>query len=104
KAYADEALRHFLFFAGEALRLAAVSPGTRVLDVGAGPGTVSVLAASAGARVTAVDISDGMLAELRRRAAEAGVASAIEAHVGDAQKLSFPDRAFDAAFSMFALM
>jgi ubiquinone/menaquinone biosynthesis C-methylase UbiE len=104
RAYVDEALRHFLTYAGEALRLAAPPPGARVLDVACGPGTVSVLAASAGARVTAIDISEAMLVELRARAAAAGVAGAIDARLGDAQRLPFARATFDAAFSMFGLM
>src|SRR5262245_17324665 len=98
RAYAQEALRHFLVYAAEAVRLADLPPAARVLDVAAGPGTISVMVAAAGARVTAIDISQAMLAELRARAATAGVAAAIEVHHGDAQKLPFADGAFNAAF------
>lgn len=103
-AYADEALGHFLIYAAEALRLADLPPTARVLDVAAGPGTVAVMAAQAGARVTAIDISEAMLTRLYARAEAAGVASAIEIHHGDAQTLPFARGAFDAAFSMFGLM
>lgn len=46
----------------------------------------------------------GMLAELRRRADEAGLRDAIEMHQGDAQQLPFASGAYDGAFSMFGLM
>jgi SAM-dependent methyltransferase len=103
-AYVDEALGHFLVYAVEALRLADLQPSARVLDVAAGPGTISVMAAQAGARVTAIDISAEMLACLYARAEAAGVASVIDVHHGDAQTLPFAAGAFDAAFSMFGLM
>jgi len=44
----------------------------RILDVGAGTGAMSVLAASLGHRVTALDLSDGMLGRLRDKAADRG--------------------------------
>lgn len=47
--------------------------GTRVLELGAGTGRVAVPLAEAGAKVTGVDVSAGMLDLARARAAEAGV-------------------------------
>ncbi|MEZ5094863.1 MAG: methyltransferase domain-containing protein [Nocardioides sp.] len=46
----------------------------RVLDVGGGDGRDAVSLAAAGHRVTLVDTAEGMLAEARRRASEAGAA------------------------------
>jgi SAM-dependent methyltransferase len=43
-------------------------PPSRVLDVGAGTGAMSLLAADLGHRVTALDLSPGMLAGARRKA------------------------------------
>lgn len=42
--------------------------GARVLDIGCGPGALSLPLARAGAEVTALDISEGMLARLRESA------------------------------------
>lgn len=103
-AYTAEVLPDFDVYAGEALRLAALPSGARVADVAAGPGTITLQAARAGVRVSAIDISEGMLAELRRRAGEAGLMDLIEVHHGDAQRLPFESGAYDAAFSMFGLM
>lgn len=47
--------------------------GARVLELGAGTGRVAVPLAEAGAKVTGVDLSPGMLEVARARAAEAGV-------------------------------
>jgi SAM-dependent methyltransferase len=103
-AYATESLRHFDVYARAAIELAALPAGARVADVAAGPGTISLQVAAAGGRSTAIDLSEGMLVELRRRAEAAGLAGAIEVHQGDAQKLPFESGAYDAAFSMFGLM
>jgi ubiquinone/menaquinone biosynthesis C-methylase UbiE len=67
-----------------------LSPGERVLDIGCGTGrTAAVLAGSYGVQVVGLDPSPGMLAEAR--------AKGIEAHVGRAEALPFPDGRFDVA-------
>lgn len=48
-------------------------PPARVLDCGAGTGFLTLLAARLGHRVTALDLSPGMLAKLRDHAATAGL-------------------------------
>src|SRR5436190_6842798 len=49
----------------------------RVLDVGAGTGFLSLLAAGLGHRVTAHDLSPAMLGRLTEKAAEAGLAVTV---------------------------
>jgi SAM-dependent methyltransferase len=99
--YVAENLRSFEAFAAEALRL--VPAEGDVLDVAAGPGSLSLLAARTARRVYAVDFAPAMLAELRARAAAAAVAN-VDTEIGDGQALPFPDRRFDAAYSMFGLI
>lgn len=53
--------------------LLALAPGESILDMGCGPGVLSVPLAKKGHDVVAVDFSDGMLGELRQAVAEAGV-------------------------------
>lgn len=100
--YVRELQPAFETFARDALARAEVKRGSRVVDVAAGPGTLALLAAREGARVTAVDFAPRMIAALRERAAAEGLG--VEALVGDGMAMALPDRAFDAAFSMFGLM
>ncbi|PAP74974.1 class I SAM-dependent methyltransferase [Rubrivirga marina] len=100
--YAEDLVPLFSRYAADALRLAGVSAGDRVLDVAAGPGTLSFLAVEWGAEVVALDFSDAMVAALRRRSEAESVA--VEVVPGDGQALPFDDGAFDRAFSMFGLI
>jgi ubiquinone/menaquinone biosynthesis C-methylase UbiE len=103
-AYEAELLPYYTHYASEALARAQLPPQARVADVAAGPGPLSLLAAEAGARVSALDVSPRMVEALRARAATAGLAGAIDAQVGDGQRLPFDTGAYDGAFSLFGLM
>lgn len=87
-------------FAGVALGTLALAPGARLLDVGAGSGGASLLAAARGAGVTAVDASVAMAARTAGRAAGA----AVTAVAADAMALPFADGTFDAALSVFGIV
>ena len=99
--YVEENLFVFEAFAREALRLVPATGD--VLDVAAGPGSLSLHAARTARWVHAVDFAPAMLAELRTRADAAGVTN-VTAEVADGQALQFPDQRFDAAYSMFGLI
>jgi len=79
-------------------RLWSQVPPGRVLEVGVGTGK-NMPYYPAGAQVTAVDLSDKMLAQARKRAAREGIQ--VELHEMDAQALSFEDDSFDAAVATF---
>ncbi|GAA3931398.1 class I SAM-dependent methyltransferase [Microbacterium soli] len=66
----------------------------RLLDVGAGPGTITVDFASRVAHVTATEISDEALRLSQALAAEQGAAN-IDFSVEDVHALSFADDGFD---------
>jgi malonyl-CoA O-methyltransferase len=68
--------------------------GLAALDVGCGTGRHALRLAAAGARVTAVDFSEGMLAQARRKAAERGLAVEFVRH-DIAARLPFEDGSFD---------
>jgi len=67
--------------------------GLDCLDLGCGHGMASVVLARRGARVTALDLSAGYLAEAARRAAANGVR--VDVLRADAERLPFADASFD---------
>ena len=98
--YASQTVPLFEKYAAHALERAQLAPQSYVLDVATGPGTLALLAARKGHRVTALDFAADMIAKLRDRAG----GLALEAIEGDGQNLPFADQTFEAGFSMFGLM
>jgi malonyl-CoA O-methyltransferase len=81
-------------------RLSGDVRGKDVLDLGCGTGRHTTWLAHAGARVTAVDFSAGMLAEARRKVPEAAVRFVVhDLH----EPLPFPGRSFDLVVSGLVL-
>jgi SAM-dependent methyltransferase len=83
-----------------------LKPGFRVLDLAAGTGDTSILAArrvGPQGSVLAVDISAAMLAEAASAARQAGLTT-VETLVSDIVSLEVPAHSFDAAISRFGLM
>jgi SAM-dependent methyltransferase len=79
-----------------------VAAGSRILDLGCGPGTDDEALARAGYRVTAIDWSPSMVAQARRRIHEAGLSAAVVVqHLGIHQLDRLPLGIFDAAYSNF---
>ena len=80
---------------------AHLPPGSRVLDIGGGPGRYAIWLAEQGHRVALADISPELLSEARDRIAAAGVDTLVEEIVeADARDLGrWPDASFDAALS-----
>lgn len=90
-----------------ALDLLSPRPGEVIVDVGAGPGTISIDIArrvTPGGRVFAVDPSQGLLAQARQRAAEAGVGHLLDCRVADGRAMPFGPAAFDGAFCHWVLL
>ncbi len=81
----------------------AVSTTARVVDVAAGPGTLTFELASRVAEVDALDFSENMLAQLREGLSKQGIAN-VRAVQGDGMALPYASETFDAGFSMFGLM
>lgn len=100
--HSSETDRNLAEAADAVLRLAAVKPGERVLDVGCGAGAASMMLAGAvgpSGFVRGVDVSKPLLAMARRRAQAANVAF-LEA---DAASHSFSPE-HDLIFSCFGVM
>ncbi|MEU2159743.1 bifunctional class I SAM-dependent methyltransferase/N-acetyltransferase [Streptomyces sp. NPDC019208] len=86
----DDTTRRLLALAGP------VPPRPRVLDLGCGPGRAALLlAAEAGAEVTAVDLHEPFLDELRQAARARGLADRIRTVCADMGAPPVPDGSFD---------
>ena len=90
-------------FAGVAnpFSLGRIEAGERVLDVGCGAGTDSLVAAQMvgpTGRVVGLDMTPEMLAKARAAAAATDVGN-VEFVEGDAEEMPFPDASFDVVIS-----
>ncbi len=74
--------------------LPQLRPDQQLLDVGAGPGTITLDLAARVAQVTATEVGEAELALSRELAAERGVTN-VQFEVQDIHALTFPDNSFD---------
>ena len=80
--------------------------GERALDVAGGTGDLTIgMARQVGrsGEVILTDINESMLREGRGRLVDAGIAGNVRCAVADAERLPFPDRAFDCVTIAFGL-
>lgn len=85
----------------EMLAHAGLTGSERVLDAGTGAGHTALLFAPHVAHVTAVDLSDAMLAQCNQQAKEQGIDN-VEFMVGDVERLDFADETFDLIVSRYS--
>jgi phosphatidylethanolamine/phosphatidyl-N-methylethanolamine N-methyltransferase len=81
---------------------AAEKVGGRILEVGVGTG-ISLPDYDKANSIFGVDISEPMLAKARRRVSELGLGHVEAIQVMDAEKLDFPDNAFDVIVAQYVI-
>jgi SAM-dependent methyltransferase len=81
----------------QVLRAAGVQAGTRLLDIGCGPGLAAQLAAQRGAAVAGLDAAAASIAIARARTQQG------DFRVGEMEELPWPDHTFDVVTSFNAL-
>jgi SAM-dependent methyltransferase len=79
-----------------------LEPGETLLDVACGTGNLSLPAARAGASVTGIDIAPNLIEQAVKNAQNEGLRIAFD--VGDAERLPYPDGAFQTVVTMFGAM
>ena len=84
--------------------LQGASP-THILDVATGTADFAIMAARQlpHARITGIDLSEGMLEAGRKKVTAAGLNDRITLETGDSLALAFPDATFDAATAAFGV-
>jgi phosphatidylethanolamine/phosphatidyl-N-methylethanolamine N-methyltransferase len=82
--------------------VAAERRGGRILEVGVGTG-ISLPDYRRSSRIYAVDLSEPMLEKARRRVAALGLDNVEAIEVMDAERLRFPDAAFDVVVAQYVV-
>lgn len=80
-----------------------VSPGSRVLEVGCGTGTLTFdsdlyKAVGPQGKLIAIDVSEGMLGLAKRKAEQHGNPEQVQFQLASVEHLPFPDSSFEAVF------
>jgi len=84
---------------------AAAAPGISVLEIGCGPGTMAALLADRGASVVAIDRSEEMLGEARRKIEGLGIKTRVQLKNVPAMEIEdrFPEETFDRVIGILIL-
>lgn len=88
----------------KAIQLLKENPPSHLLDIATGTGDFAIAALEVNpAKITGIDISEGMLESGRKKIIEKKLSDRIELLYGDAENISFPDNTFDAAVVAFGV-
>lgn len=85
------------------LRSILPGEGLHVLDAGCGTGFLTMLLAELGHTVHGVDLSEGMMADAKKKVAEAGIEDRVSFSLGDVEKLADADETYDAVVNRHLL-
>jgi len=77
--------------------------GNEILEIGVGNGRDSIYFAKMGNEVTGIDIADEAINLAIKNSQKEGVGDKIQFQTGNAKKLEFPDKSFDAVYSVSVL-
>lgn len=105
ETYSRVGPQFFQHFGSRLVELAPIPAGGKVLDVAAGRGALLFSAAEKvgpQGKVTAIDLSEGMVRETGNEIRSLGIANA-EILQMDAERLDFPDSTFDCVLCGFAI-
>lgn len=80
----------------ETVRRWRLPAGSRILDLGCGPGLLTRDLANMGYRGVGLDASPAMIAHSRQLAEETNIADEWSYQIGDVEAVSLPDQSFDA--------
>lgn len=75
-----------------------------VVDIGCGPGVVSMALAERGAHAIGVDVSEAMIARLKARAAERGFGPRVEGRLASGEDTGLSERSAHACVSSFGII
>lgn len=94
-----------LWWRKKAIRQLRGRPHSEILDVATGTGDMAIMTfrGLGPARITGIDISEGMLELGRRKIAAKGLSDRIELRKGDSGDIPFPDGSFDAVTVAFGV-
>ncbi len=100
----DKATHYEIEHHQEAILLAHVQPGERVLEVACGTGRATLeLAKLVGpeGRLDALDLSEAMLEQAHKKVSAEGLNDRVTFHIGNAVHLPFPDTTFDILYNSY---
>ncbi len=84
----------------KAIKYAKIFPPATILDIPCGTGRLSIYLAQKGFNIRAIDTSQEMVNYTNKKTEILGLADKINATIGDAEALNYPDNTFDACISL----